>query len=142
MPANEPTQGSKKKTEIIAFSSGKGGTGKTLIVTCLGYALTKIGLRVLMIDSDIATDGLSLYLLGPAGVDKVKEIPPNSTLTGILRQYKEQGDVQFIPWKINRSLPSDHGVIYDAIISGKQIYGDRFDSSRNEGNTQLDREAY
>jgi MinD-like ATPase involved in chromosome partitioning or flagellar assembly len=142
MTAIDHTEESGKKTEIIAFSSGKGGTGKTLIATCLGYALTKIGLRVLMIDSDTATDGLSLYLLGPAGLDKVKDFPLGSTLTGILRQYKEQGNFQFQPWKINRSLKEDHGVIYEAIISGRQLYGDRFDTSRDDSSTQLDRESY
>jgi cellulose biosynthesis protein BcsQ len=142
MSTMEHSEEQGRKTEIIAFSSGKGGTGKTLIATCLGYALTKIGLRVLMIDSDTATDGLSLYLLGPGGVDKVKEFPLGSTLTGIMHQYKEQGNFQFKPWKINRSLQTDHGVIYEAIISGRQLYGDRFEASRDAATVQLDRDSY
>ena len=42
--------------EIIAVTSGKGGTGKTLVSACLGYALSRAGHRVLMVDADIATD--------------------------------------------------------------------------------------
>ena len=143
MAATKKSEGPEKKTEIIAFSSGKGGTGKTLVATCLGYALTKIGLKVLMIDADTATDGLSLYLLGPAGFNQAKAIPSNSTLTGILHQYKEQGSFQFKPCQINRnSHPDDHGVRYDAIISGRQLYGDRSEISQDDESIQLDRESY
>ena len=31
----------KKDPEVIAIASGKGGTGKTLITGCLGYALRR-----------------------------------------------------------------------------------------------------
>jgi len=53
------------RTEIIAVASGKGGTGKTIILASLGYALQQSGHRVLFVDADTATDGLSLFLLGP-----------------------------------------------------------------------------
>ncbi len=143
MSATKKAEGREKKTEIIAFSSGKGGTGKTLVATCLGYALTKIGLKVLMIDADTATDGLSLYLLGPAGFNQAKAIPSNSTLTGILHQYKEQGSFQFKPCQINRnSHPDDHGVRYDAIISSRQLYGDQSEISQDAESIQPDRESY
>ena len=143
MSATKKPEGREKKTEIIAFSSGKGGTGKTLVATCLGYALTKIGLKVLMIDADTATDGLSLYLLGPAGFNQAKAIPSNSTLTGILHQYKEQGSFQFKPCQINRnSHPDDHGVRYDAIISSRQLYGDQSEISQDDESIQPDRESY
>jgi len=143
MPKTATPEGSEKKTEIIAFSSGKGGTGKTLVAICLGYALTKIGLKVLMIDADIATDGLSLYLLGPAGFNQAKAIPLSSTLTGILHKYKEQGSFQFKPCQINRnSHLDDHGVRYDAIISGRQLYGDRSEISQDDASTHSDRESY
>ena len=73
------------KTEIIAFSSGKGGTGKTLIAACFGYALTRSGHRVLLIDGDPGTDGLSLFLLGRSGMRQIGDFGPAnhypSTLT-------------------------------------------------------------
>ena len=133
-----------KKTEIIAFSSGKGGTGKTLVATCLGYALKKTGLRILMVDTDIATDGLSLYLLGDSGVDQAENIPLDSTFVGILQQFNEKRDREFQckPWRINRSAKDDHGVNYEAIISRKRLYGDRFENSWGVVNMQLDQAVY
>jgi len=55
--------GKKKKPEILAFVSGKGGVGKTAITAALGMLLAHIGYRVLLIDSDLFTHGLT-FLLG------------------------------------------------------------------------------
>ncbi|MHC4244255.1 MAG: pentapeptide repeat-containing protein [Planctomycetota bacterium] len=117
----------KRETEIIAISSGKGGTGKTLIASCLGYALKRAGHKVLMLDADPGTDGLSLYMLGPDGMDTLSDIGPSSTFLGIFNNYghsekSNDNDDQFEPFAINRK--HDHGIIYDALISGKGIYGD------------------
>lgn len=60
-----------EKTEIISVASGKGGTGKTSILTSLGYAFQVSIHRVLFLDTDTATDGLSLFLLGPRGWEAV-----------------------------------------------------------------------
>lgn len=47
---------------IITFASGKGGVGKTTIVANLGIALSRMGQRVLLIDTDVAMANLSLIL--------------------------------------------------------------------------------
>lgn len=117
----------RKKTEIIATSSGKGGTGKTLIAACLGYALRHAGHQVLMIDADPGTDGLSLFMLGPDGMDTLGDIGLPSTYRWILDNYQSNQErnsphLQFDPYEINRKL--DHGIIHSALISGKAIYGD------------------
>jgi len=44
---------------IISFISAKGGTGKTSIVNSLGRLLSLVGLKVLLVDSDPITSGLS-----------------------------------------------------------------------------------
>ncbi len=44
----------------LAFVSGKGGVGKTTIVANLGIALSSMGLRTLIIDTDVAMSNLSL----------------------------------------------------------------------------------
>src|SRR5258706_9007148 len=75
-------------TEVIAIASGKGGTGKTLIAASLGYALTRAGHRVLMIDSDTGTDGLSLFLLGPKGIESIKTFNEMNTFRGILLRHQ------------------------------------------------------
>ncbi|MDP6667301.1 MAG: P-loop NTPase [Dehalococcoidia bacterium] len=69
-------------TEIIAVCSGKGGTGKTVIASCLGYALSSTGHSTLYVDTDTATDGLSLFLLGPNGVKRQAEVTRAQTLPG------------------------------------------------------------
>jgi MinD-like ATPase involved in chromosome partitioning or flagellar assembly len=121
------------KTEIIAIASGKGGTGKTVVTACLGYALTRAGHRTLMVDSDLATNGLSLFLMGPEGIRRVKSVPLESTLRGILTKFQLTGIIDLKAHPINRKVaPSldakeagDSGVIYQAIISdGESIYGD------------------
>jgi cellulose biosynthesis protein BcsQ len=75
---------SNRQTEIIVTASGKGGTGKTLLLASLGYALQRSGHKVLFVDADTATDGLSLFLLGPRGWEQAATCAgrPNYT-TGI-----------------------------------------------------------
>jgi MinD-like ATPase involved in chromosome partitioning or flagellar assembly/photosystem II stability/assembly factor-like uncharacterized protein len=114
----------KQKTEVIAFGSGKGGTGKTLIASSLGYALTFSGHKVLMIDADPATDGLSLFLLGQSGLDQIKEFEPRNTFIGLLEGYKRDGQLIYEPRRINRVGKDDHGITYEALISGRGLYGD------------------
>jgi MinD-like ATPase involved in chromosome partitioning or flagellar assembly/uncharacterized protein YjbI with pentapeptide repeats len=120
----EHTNAQPDKTEIIALASGKGGTGKTLIASCLGYALIRGGQRVLMIDGDPATDGLSLFLLGPKGTKQISTFEPKNTFTGILSEFQNTGSLSFESRTIHRTGPGDHGIPYEAIISGRGLYGD------------------
>ena len=48
----------------FAIASGKGGTGKSIITASIGAILAKLGFKVLIIDTDIFTAGISFYLLG------------------------------------------------------------------------------
>ncbi len=117
-----------KKTEIIAFSSGKGGTGKTSLCASLAYALVRAKLKVLLIDADPGTDGLSLFVLGKDGMDQISKISDSCTFSGYLRNFQEFGDravaANVEPLRINRAAESDHGVIYEAIVSSRGVYGD------------------
>jgi septum site-determining protein MinD len=47
---------------IITIVSGKGGVGKTSLTANLGVALSQAGLRVLLVDADVAMANLSLIL--------------------------------------------------------------------------------
>ena len=41
------------RTKIIAFANNKGGSGKTTACSNIGYALSTLGKRVLLIDGDM-----------------------------------------------------------------------------------------
>ena len=47
---------------VIAITSGKGGVGKTSIVGNLGYAFTKLGKEVLILDADLGLGNLDVLL--------------------------------------------------------------------------------
>jgi flagellar biosynthesis protein FlhG len=50
------------KARVIAITSGKGGVGKTSIVANLGYAFTKLGQKVLILDADLGLGNLDVLL--------------------------------------------------------------------------------
>ncbi|MDI6721594.1 MAG: AAA family ATPase, partial [Candidatus Aenigmarchaeota archaeon] len=49
-------------TRIIACISGKGGVGKTTVVSNLGVALAKFGRNVIVVDANLTTPNLGLHL--------------------------------------------------------------------------------
>jgi cellulose biosynthesis protein BcsQ len=57
-PSNRSAQ-----NRMLAFLSGKGGTGKSSVTASLGYLLAHCGFRTLLVDMDLFTCGLSLHLL-------------------------------------------------------------------------------
>jgi len=50
-----------KKCQVVAVLSGKGGSGKTSASLGIGKLLGDIGLRVLLVDFDLATSGASYF---------------------------------------------------------------------------------
>lgn len=48
---------------IICLASAKGGSGKTSLIATFATFLSKIGKRILLIDADFATNGLTLLFL-------------------------------------------------------------------------------
>lgn len=92
--------------------------------SCLGYALISGGQRVLLIDGDPATDGLSLFLLGPKGMDQVATFTENNTFVGVLEFFKQNKTVNVDPRELHRRSDDDHGVTYTALISGRGLYGE------------------
>ena len=51
-----------RNARVIAITSGKGGVGKTNIVANLGYAFTKLGKKVLILDADLGLGNLDVLL--------------------------------------------------------------------------------
>jgi flagellar biosynthesis protein FlhG len=52
----------RKACEVWAVGGGKGGTGKSLITSSLGFTLAKKGKRVIMIDADLGGPNLHTFL--------------------------------------------------------------------------------
>src|SRR6185503_9629757 len=52
--------------KVICMASAKGGSGKTVLTATFGAFLVALGKRVLVIDADAATNGLSLMFLKEA----------------------------------------------------------------------------
>ncbi len=61
--SNSPKSRSRgKRPQIITITSGKGGVGKTNIVANIGYALCRLGKRVLIFDADLGLGNLDVLL--------------------------------------------------------------------------------
>jgi flagellar biosynthesis protein FlhG len=58
----KPQPKRKANARVIAITSGKGGVGKTSIVANLGYAFTKMGKKVLILDADLGLGNLDVLL--------------------------------------------------------------------------------
>jgi flagellar biosynthesis protein FlhG len=60
-PENREDSGSRAVT-TIAVVSGKGGSGKTMLVATIATVLNEFGIKSTLVDTDIGTGGLSYYL--------------------------------------------------------------------------------
>ena len=70
-------------TRVIAISSGKGGVGKTNIVANLGYSLSRLGRKVMILDADLGLGNLDV-LLGMA---------PQYNLAHVVKGLKRIGEI-------------------------------------------------
>ena len=123
------------KAHTVSFMSGKGGTGKTVIATTFGTLLLKAGFKVLFVDLDHATDGMSLFIAGATGFgsddpnhikrfdyvsdifgkDSITPLQPyrTTTLTSISKDYKES---EFLcHWSVLFSSPQVFGGTSDNV---------------------------
>jgi len=90
----------KKITKIITVTSGKGGVGKTNIVSNLAIAIQKKGLRVLIIDAD----------LGLSNIDVLLNLAPKYNFRHVINGEKTIQDIVIDgPYGI-KILPASSGV--------------------------------
>lgn len=118
-------ESARSPCEIITMVSGKGGTGKTLFVACLAYALQEAGQRVCLVDTDLATQGLSLFILGPGAERGTSRLKEENSLFHMVRQWGEDSRQLPVPKEADRGDNEDHGTSYQLIISNKQFYDKR-----------------
>ena len=60
--SSAPTDNKENRGDIFAFVSGKGGVGKTVIVSNLGKLMAEVGKKTLLVDMDFFTHGLTFYV--------------------------------------------------------------------------------
>ena len=70
-------------TRVISVTSGKGGVGKTNIVANLGYAFSRLGKKVLILDAD----------LGLGNLDVLLGLAPKFNLSHVIMGQKSIGDI-------------------------------------------------
>jgi flagellar biosynthesis protein FlhG len=90
----------RPRRRIVAVTSGKGGVGKTNIVTNLAIALARQGIRVLVVDGD----------LGLANVDLLLGIAPQYDLQDVILGSRTVADVVLEGPDGIRILPASSGV--------------------------------
>ncbi|AEA33571.1 MinD/ParA family protein [Hippea maritima] len=90
----------KKKNRVIAFTSGKGGVGKTNIVANTAYLLSSIGKKVIVFDAD----------LGLANIDILLGLKSKYSLINVIKNGKKMKDIMI---KVNDNfhvIPAGSGV--------------------------------
>jgi len=101
--------------QVLCFVSAKGGTGKTILSATAAYLLMRSDMRVLVIDADFSTRGLSLYLLG--------SILQSGDL--IIRQRNCLAEAVLSEIKVEEVEPLSllrEGIAYQAIISNEKVW--------------------
>ena len=86
--------------QVIAVTSGKGGVGKTNVVANLGYALTRLNKRVLILDADV----------GLANMDVIVGLSPQYNLQHVLNGEKTIAEVIISGPGGMKILPASSGV--------------------------------
>jgi flagellar biosynthesis protein FlhG len=86
--------------KIIAVSSGKGGVGKTSIVANLGFLLSNMGKKVLLVDTD----------LGLGNLDVLLGITPRFNISHVLSNEKTIADIVVDGPGNMKILPASSGI--------------------------------
>jgi len=109
----------KSYTRVIAITSGKGGVGKTNIVANLGFVLSRLGKKVLILDAD----------LGLGNLDVLLGLAPKYNLSHAISGAKTVSEIVVEgPGKV-KILPAPSGI---------QELSDLTDEQRNKMLTDLD----
>ena len=100
---------------VITFASAKGGTGKTILAASTAMTLLRSGQRVLCIDGDFSTRGLSLFILGNILYTSELTVRPEQCLADfVLAEYPN--------WKPTPRRIEQYGVQFHIILSNTDLW--------------------
>lgn len=95
---NSLIKGKERKnsnTRILTFSSGKGGTGKSFIAGNIGYQLSLLGLKVLLVDIDINFSNLNVLFNIKSKTNIYHYLTYNKSIDEVIYKYSENMDIIF-----------------------------------------------
>jgi MinD-like ATPase involved in chromosome partitioning or flagellar assembly len=90
--------------KIICMASAKGGTGKTVLTATFGTFLAALGKKVLLIDTDAATNGLTLLYFKEVALQNEYAIAENRKPKGIYELVKSNDPVEIVTLKTGVQL--------------------------------------
>ena len=91
-------------SEVIAFVSGKGGTGKTSVCAGVAAALAEEGKRVLAIDCDVGLRNLDISLgMSDCGALSFLDVSEGGYPLEMAAQHLEHPGISFLTAPLNRS---------------------------------------
>ena len=99
-PISAGTSELQKPVRVMTVSSGKGGVGKSNVVINLAIALSRLGLRTLILDAD----------LGLANIDVLLGLTPQFNMSHVLNGQKKLEDVLVDGPSGIRIMPASSGV--------------------------------
>ena len=89
-----------KPVRVIAFTSGKGGVGKTNLAVNIGLTLAKVGRQVAILDAD----------MGLANVDILLGLSPKFNLSHVLSGEKSLKEIMIVGLSGLRVIPASSGL--------------------------------
>ena len=90
-----------KTQNVVSFISSKGGSGKTVTSAAIGTFLSALGFRILLVDTDAATNGMTLLFLEQLLGKKRQAESNNEKKLGL---FESNGDIPPSPIPITENL--------------------------------------
>lgn len=79
----------KRKGKVVAFTSGKGGTGKTFLSLNIAYTLAQKGLKILLIDFDPNLSNLNIMLNVKAEKTLCNFLLQKDLISNLITEYSQ-----------------------------------------------------
>ena len=105
--------------KILCFASAKGGVGKTIISAAFGKLLSGLGKKILLMDLDFATNGLSLFFLDELINHKKNASSGKDSLLGFSEATTSKLPTPFQICDSLQMIPSSYVMNQDIIDNGK-----------------------